>query len=271
MNVFVDNPVLKREIRRRLRIRIKSVRLKWRLWGYVLAGLLLYICAQGMVSVWLTDQYVADGWWNLAIYSSLVVICLFAPMDTAKSISQERERGTWETLALTRLSAAQVLIGKWSAQTAAIAWVPVGLLPFLIASGAATRDFNVWTTLAIFAYLILNCVFFVGIGLVCSFGVSRSRVAMVSAILVAAAICLGTALIDLGINAAISSDSLAFALNINPFYGLQSIADCARRQGDFPDQAMGIRAVTISIGFELTVIVFAFFGMQKRYGKASLR
>ena len=51
-------------------------------------------------------------------------------MSTA--ITQEREQQTWEALATTRLTAAEVLLGKWLARLSLTALPVLVLLPFLI-------------------------------------------------------------------------------------------------------------------------------------------
>jgi ABC-type transport system involved in multi-copper enzyme maturation permease subunit len=178
MNIIADNPVLKREMRRRLRIRFAGR--PWMFGVLIIAAIVIWYYAQGVASPQAEQSDEAQGWWEVIIYGMLVAICLSAPTGSARIISQERERQTWDALALTRLSAAQVLLGKWLAQIAAIVWFPVALLPLAVAAAIA-GNVATSTIVAVYAYIFLNSVCFTGIGLFCSFCFTRSPAAMASA------------------------------------------------------------------------------------------
>jgi hypothetical protein len=81
---------------------------------------------------------------------------------------------------------------------------------------------------------------------------------------VSAAICLGTLLIDdIG-------NYQEFATTINPFHVLADIDQLAQQMPR--SQYLGdIHAIAISVGFELSFIMFAVLWMGKRYGKPNFR
>jgi ABC-type transport system involved in multi-copper enzyme maturation permease subunit len=266
LSVFADNPVLRREVRRRLRIRFAGR--PWMPGMLVVAGVVCWCYAIGISAVSGMSQDDAAVWWGVTIYGLMFLICLFAPAGSAKSITQERERQTWEALALTRLSAAQVLLGKWLAHVAAFSLLPLVLLPLALTASNG----GIGVTVAVYAYIMLNCAFFVALGLVCSFVVSRSPVATVLAILCSAAIGLGTLIIDGLINWSASSfgsdgGPVAFALNVNPFYALMCVDHLARGNYDTSD----VEAVVVSVGFELVFMFFSFVLMASSYGKPADR
>ncbi|MDM7460042.1 MAG: hypothetical protein P3X24_000090, partial [bacterium] len=62
---------------------------------------------------------------------SLFVMCLTAPLMAYHSFSLEYEKGTWESLALTRLTAGEILWGKWGAALARVALLTLLLTPML--------------------------------------------------------------------------------------------------------------------------------------------
>lgn len=62
---------------------------------------------------------------------SLFVMCLTAPLMAYNSFSLEYEKGTWESLALTRLTAGEILWGKWGAALARVALLTLLLTPML--------------------------------------------------------------------------------------------------------------------------------------------
>jgi ABC-type transport system involved in multi-copper enzyme maturation permease subunit len=282
MSVIADNPVLKREMRRRLRIRFAG-----RPWMYgvvVMAAVVIWYYVVGIAAICNDSSDDAQVWWYVTTYAMLIVACLFAPTGAARSISQERERQTWEALTLTRLSATQVLLGKWFAQFAAVAWFPVAAMPLAVAAGLR-GNVGGWATVCVFGYILLNCAFFVGIGLICSFRATRSPAATATALLLAAAICLGTVLID-GMIAWSASllqsggiGSFVFALNINPFYALMCVDRLARGQYvaglenglPYSQRIYDSETVLLSVGFELAFIVVSFLWMANRYGKPDVR
>lgn len=62
---------------------------------------------------------------------SLFVMCLTAPLMAYNSFSLEYEKGTWESLALTRLTAGEILWGKWGAALARVTLLTLLLTPML--------------------------------------------------------------------------------------------------------------------------------------------
>lgn len=70
---------------------------------------------------------------NAIAITALTVVCLIAPLFCYNLFSTEYEKSTWEFLALTRLSAKQILWGKWGSGVILLCVLMVGLLPLLFA------------------------------------------------------------------------------------------------------------------------------------------
>lgn len=62
----------------------------------------------------------------------LFLMCLSAPLMAYNLFSLEYEKQTWESLALTRLTAKEILWGKWGAALARVAGLTVLMLPLLL-------------------------------------------------------------------------------------------------------------------------------------------
>lgn len=85
----------------------------------------------------------------------LFFVCLLTPLFSYNLFSTEYEKATWEFLALTRLSAKQILLGKWLTGMVRLGILFVGLLPFLLAI-----DSQIPTRLFLYQLLLaLLCVF----------------------------------------------------------------------------------------------------------------
>jgi ABC-type transport system involved in multi-copper enzyme maturation permease subunit len=272
MSIIADNPVLIREMRRRLRFRAAGR--PWTYGALIIAGIAIWYYAVAMVNIGKAEPMDAADWWCYTMYGLLAAICIIAPAISSTSISQERERQTWETLALTRLSASQVLFGKWLALLSVISFLPAVMLP--LALTCAFRDnISIWTTVTVYLYLFLNSAFFLAVGLVCSFCLSKSPWATALALVGSAGICLGTAVIDGIINSFNANGNFsAYTMTINPFWILRNLLDLAQSSpatiGMY--QAGGdMLAVVVSVCFELTVIGLSIRWMAGRYGKAAIR
>ena len=129
--------------------------------------------------------------WRLCSGVFLGLIVLLAPALASSAISQEKEQQTWETLATTRLSPAQILLGKWLGRLVLIGWIGLILLPLLLVS-AGGADLSPVTILVAFAFFALNAALYGMIGLVCSFVARRTLVATTVALVITALLCLGT-------------------------------------------------------------------------------
>ncbi|MFN3689554.1 MAG: hypothetical protein ACK4UU_01360 [Fimbriimonadales bacterium] len=111
---------------------------------------------------------------SFALQLCLFVMCLTAPLMAYNLFSIEYEKQTWESLALTRLTAREILWGKWGAALARVALLTLLALPLLIAN----RELHIdpfspsrgrFTTILEPTYHLY--VFVAGISLLCSWGV----------------------------------------------------------------------------------------------------
>jgi ABC-2 type transport system permease protein len=271
MNIIADNPVLKRELRRRLRVRAAGRR--WVIVGIIIAAIAVWYYVMAMINVRHVEPMDAADWWSFTIYGLMFVVCLIGPAISATSISQERERQTWEALALTRLTAPQVLFGKSLAHLAAVSFLPAVMLPMALVC-ADSGGIGLGVTIAVYLYLLLNSAFFAVIGMVCSFSVPRSPWATSLALVMSAMICLGTIVIDgiIDMFRGGPTDNSTFAVNINPFYVLSNLVDLLRGNSPWHNaHESDIHAIVISVVFELVVLAVSARWMARQYGKAALR
>ncbi|MER3403641.1 MAG: hypothetical protein C4336_06930 [Armatimonadota bacterium] len=90
----------------------------------------------------------------------LFLVCLLTPLFSYNLFSTEYEKATWEFLALTRLSAKQILLGKWLTGMVRLGILFVGLLPFLLVIDSAKALDQIPTRLFLYQILLaLLCVF----------------------------------------------------------------------------------------------------------------
>ena len=71
---------------------------------------------------------------DVALWFSLFVMCLAAPLMAYNLLSSEYEKRTWESLALTRLTAREIFWGKWGTALTRVAVLTLLLTPFLLLS-----------------------------------------------------------------------------------------------------------------------------------------
>ena len=192
MNILADNPVFQREARwgrrlRRLRqnkplavmASLVALTVGWLYWR----GLMAYADP--------STAYDNGGLWRLCSGVFLGLIVLLAPALASSAISQEKEQQTWEALATTRLSPAQILLGKWLGRLVLIGWIGLLLLPLLLI-GAGGADLPPLTILIVFGFFALNAALYGMIGLVCSFVARKTLAATTVALVIPALLCLGT-------------------------------------------------------------------------------
>lgn len=193
MGIFSDNPVLWREVRGRLRLRRSS---RGGIWTARIVGLvILYAYVRGLIAIGRGTAPDARDFWSALTYLLLVLIVVLAPALAATAITQEREQQTWETLATTRLTAAQVIVGKWVARQFLPALSLVIALPLYL--GCSVRgEIAFSSTFAVLLFLLLTMALFSILGLFCSFRAGRTTAATASALTLSIFLCLGTLILD---------------------------------------------------------------------------
>jgi ABC-type transport system involved in multi-copper enzyme maturation permease subunit len=222
MGIFTNNPVLEREVRGRLRLRPKGRR-GANIWVARLLGVVVvYYYARGLLGVWHGTMQDARDFWPLLTYGALALIVLLAPALAATAISTEREQQTWEILATTRLTGAEVLLGKWLGRQM-IPWLLVVILLPFMAVCTARAGFG-WPMLpSVLAFLLVTTACYAALGLLCSFQAKRTMTATAAALTFSALLCIGSIIVS-QVFQSLGSGSLppyaSPALWVNPFYAL---------------------------------------------------
>ena len=222
MSFWSNNPVLEREIRGRLRLKRKGG-LGANVWIARAVGLVaLYYYSRGLLGLWHGTSQDARDLWPLLVYGALALIVLLAPALTATAITQEREQQTWEILATTRLSGADILLGKWLGRQMIPGLLLLILLPYM-AVCAVRAQFG-WLMLpAMLGFLIITSACYSALGLLCSFQAKRTMTATASALTVSALLCIGTIVVNQVLTVLLSPTAYNYewpVLWVNPFYVL---------------------------------------------------
>ncbi|MBV9852603.1 MAG: ABC transporter permease subunit [Armatimonadetes bacterium] len=236
MGILTDNPVLRREVRARLRLR-RLTASKPLAWIVGLTSLVIvYFYIKGLIAIGRGDTQTARELWAYLLLSLLLLVVILAPALLSTAITQEREQQTWEALTTTRLTAAEVLLGKWLARLSLTGLPLLVLLPFLI--GCAVRGgVGISTNLSALLFLALTAGFYGVLGLLCSFLARRTVTATVAALTIAIFLCVGTPIL-----AALTAEYVRAAstdysyrdpvvLWINPFYALTAFLSVLEPHG----------------------------------------
>jgi ABC-type transport system involved in multi-copper enzyme maturation permease subunit len=273
MGIFSDNPVLQREVRGRLRLR--RLGMNRALLGTLglLALTILYFYARSLSGIWNGQPQDAREFWSLIVYGLLVLIVLLAPALSSTAITQEREQQTWEALTTTRLTAGEVLLGKWLARQMPLGLLALIALPLLI--GCMIRGaVGLPLTLAALLFLALTTGLFGALGLTCSFLVRRTSMATAAALSATAFLCLGTAVIDALIESfQVPHVGETAVLWVNPFYALAALIGGMRPDQDsLTPRVSGEHApfliVTVYLILLLCAVTLCLAGMITRYRSA---
>ncbi len=153
-------PLIARELRVQAR---KRSTYRARLgWGITAVGLLLFF------SLGFPDQSASGTFFLATVHVCLAVMLFFvAPLGASDAISRERREGTLGILLLTRLTPAQVVLGKLAAHVIRVFYLGFMMLPFLVIpvllGGVEAQDF-----LASFAMLFTLALLGVAAGLIAS-------------------------------------------------------------------------------------------------------
>jgi len=199
---------------------------------YALCGLIVYCYVRGLTLMWHGPKSDARDLFLLLVWGLLTVITLIAPALSATAISQEREQQTWEILAVTRIEARQVIIGKWIGRQLLPALALMIVLPFMIGS-AARAELSPVSVVNFLLYLTLCANFFTAIGLLCSFKAKRTPTATAFALVSTALLTIGTPIINeiirsfglWGQSYNSGNQVLSPVMWINPFYAMSIGSD----------------------------------------------
>ena len=279
-DILVDNPVLNREFRGRLRMRKLSGK-AWRVVGVIVVLTVLryyYVLLASVVNGRPDD---AVELWRDVSFLALTLIALLAPALAATAISQEQEQQTWDLLKVTRLTAWQVILGKWLArQTIPAMALLIGLPLVLVCSFHGGLGF---TGFAVnYGYLILTSAFFSAMGLWCSAVARKTAAATAASLMAMAALCLGTCVVDAIIDMLMTYHRWGlgtYTVWINPFYALGIVDDLIKNPytwtemyqpyGPYWDTVRRISVGCTSVCFEIVMIVIFLSSLVRRYGQTA--
>ncbi len=271
-NPFRNNPVLEREVRGRLRLKRRGTAALWT--AAPIALVALYFYTRGLIALAHGLQQDARDLWGLFAYGALVLIVLLAPALSSTAITQEREQQTWDALAATRLTGAEIIGGKWLGRQL-IPLLIIGIaLPFLIGS-AVRGQLPAGQVVATLAFLVVTSGFYGALGLLCSFGGRRSAGATATALTMTILLCLGTYVVSTVIDLLTAHGNGNFnspVLWINPFYAMTALQDSLKPSSDSSgyDLTGAANGEVVSVYFFLTLLALAGFLalMVRRYTRA---
>ena len=276
-DILVDNPVLNREFRGRLRARKLSGK-AWRLVAAIVILIVIryYYVLLHYVATNRTDD--AFELWRDTGFLILALICLLSPAMAATAISQEQEQQTWDLLKVTRLSGWQVIAGKWLARQTIPAIAILIALPLEIAC-ALRGNVGIMGFAEGYGYLIVTAAFFTAMGLWCSSTARKTAGATAVSLLLMGVLCLGTCLVDAIISSLMPPMVYSGAYNnyaytpslgthtmwVNPFYAFTMMTDLLNN----PTGSLAIvkhHVVQTSVAFEI-IMTFVFLSiLVRRYG-----
>ena len=279
-----NNPVFWREVQRSQRLPIffsTKARPIWLAVGIVFfaaffRNLLEIFLVNAFTSAYATSTESVDQFWALMVNVLMTSVVFVVPPLAATAINKEREQHTLDALALTRLTAGQIYLGKWLGVQYVPLCILAGAFPLALVLGY-NCDVGILATVLTFLYLLLNSGFFAAIGLTCSY-YARRMAATTSAIIISVVLILFTVIGDQAFRAGQGWSPIIW---FNPFYVVQVISrhlpDGAAGQSSFviPNTGMGLSfpsdltydwyAVAASVLVEAGFIIGSLFCMTRHY------
>ena len=275
MGLFSDNPVLEREVRGRLRLRRKGAGRAIPVVAWPIGLVALYFYVRGLNAIGRGAAQDARELLPLLMYGALTLIVLLAPAMASTAITQEREQQTWEALATTRLSAWEILFGKWVGRQL-IPWLVIALaLPYLLAC-ASFGGLGLAILPAALVFLVATTAFYSVLGLLCSFQARRTAGATATALTVTAFLCVGTVIVSQVIAILLprpGPQGTSSVMWLNPFFAFSALSSWLERGDGSPAYTGdGNDPYPLIVGFYLLVTVVATAAalrfMVSRYGHA---
>lgn len=221
MGIFSNNPVLEREMRGRLRLRRRGAGKSYFWAAVILAAVIFYFYARGLAGLFGGPRQDAREFWPLLTYGLLALIVLLAPALTATAITTEREQQTWDTLASTRLSGSEIILGKWMARQTIPLLLILLACPYLLGC-VIQGQMGLLLLPATLMFLVITSLFYGAVGLLCSYQAKRTVAATATALTSTAFFCLGTYVIA-SVIMILSGPRDSVVLWLNPFYALSAL------------------------------------------------
>jgi ABC-type transport system involved in multi-copper enzyme maturation permease subunit len=184
------NPILEKEIRTRLR----GARAFQLLFAYVLVQVLIVgglIVMRGLTSSDMPLGQVGQLFWGITFWMQLGLVTLITPGLTSGLVVAEREQQTLDTILLTGLKSADIVVGKLCSIAMFIVWLLVGSLPVtaivFMTGGVAPAEILLAYVLLMFAAMVYG-----SIGIACSAVAKSQGKATLLAYAAAIALFIGT-------------------------------------------------------------------------------
>lgn len=179
---MINNPVLRKEMLMRLRLRQipTATKVGISVAIAVLMGVIYYfVIVKGILTE--PNSETSYGIWAAIVGIQFGLICLIAPVVTANAITQEKEQQTWEMLIFTRLLPGEIIFGKLIARLASlvvvlILFAPIELFAWICASHQPGSSSYVSFSMVFLTYItmIVTGVFYATFGLYMSWLVKRT-------------------------------------------------------------------------------------------------
>lgn len=192
MGIFTENPILAKEMRSRFRSRkqTKANRIASAICISVVAGLLYYL---GLASLFSPQSgFRGRDLYGISVIGfQLTLLILLTPSLAAGSITQEREQQTWNALLLSRLTASEIVFGKYAACLLPVLALLALFLPIdIIATVVGGIGFPKF--IASHLLLLGTAVFYTAISLYFSWRSRRTFVATTSSLSIILFLVIGT-------------------------------------------------------------------------------
>lgn len=193
MGAFIDNPVLSKEIRSRLRARKqgRANRIAAIIMTCAVVTLLYYFGGRAILRSDSGSNAARDMYMVFTIMIQATLVLFLVPALTAGAITQEREQQTWNALLLSRLTPEEIVVGKLVASllpafVVLAVFAPLGLL------AAAAGDIPAGQYLLSNLLLVTSAVFYAAIALFCSWAYRRTYIATAASFGIVAFFAVGT-------------------------------------------------------------------------------
>ena len=273
MGLLTNNPVLEREVRGRLRLRHKGTGRAIPVVAWPIGLVALYFYARGLNAIARGTSRDAEDLLPVLVYGALTLIVLLAPALASTAITQEREQQTWDALATTRLSAWEILFGKWVGRQL-IPWLMIALaFPYLLAC-TVRGEMGAALLPATLVFLVVTTAFYSALGLLCSFQARRTAGATATALTMTAFFCVGTVIINQVIEILqphSGPQSESSVMWLNPFFAFSALLSW-QEINRVPGVYYNPQTDPLIVGFYLLVSIIAIAAalrfMVSHYGRA---
>jgi ABC-2 type transport system permease protein len=205
---LIENPVIRKELFLRLRLRQVPSTQRWV--GGVSLGLLIGWIYFSVFRWILSDNSTHSGsdTWMLCMVGQICLTCLLGPAVAANSITQEKEQQTWDMLIFTRLKPTEIIFGKLVARLSLLLMMYLAIAPIELVCWIKSPSEITATKVALSsAFLLISALLFTTIGLYMSWLLNRTLFAIMSSYsIVVGGLLILTSIVTLMLSSLINSD-----------------------------------------------------------------